>query len=360
MHQKAKRLQDQANAGDAVAEESQTGWFRIPLLFVLTLIVSSHQLCRAQDVALVGSGSTLSASLYAAWAAEYNKRSAKIQMHYLPLGTNGGIDLISHGHGDFAAGEVPLSAQERAQKNLVQLPALLIAIVPIYNVPGVHELRFTGALLADIFLGRVKTWNAPAIAKLNPEVSLPNLPINVVYRPPGRGSNYVFTDFLSKASPEFRAEIGASTSPTWPIGVPAERSPDMVEKVAGQAGSIGYVEVQFAVKTRIPFGSVLNSGGHFVKASGESVAAACQAVEAPEWQKFSASLTDAPGADSYPITSFTWLYLRTSADDRRRSALVNLLSWIMTEGQRMAVQDGYFELPAPLLARMRSTIDSLR
>jgi len=318
--------------------------------------------CLAQEtIALVGSGSSVPAPLYSKWAEQYNKRSPKIQMRYLPLGTSEGINQISHGNGDFAAGEMPLTAKERSEGSLIELPSVLIAIVPIYNLPGTPgELRFSGPVLADIFLGHVKTWNSAAIAQLNPHLSLPELPINVIYRPPGKGSNYVFSDFLSKTSARFRAEIGTTPSPKWAVGSPAERSVDMAEKVRSERGSIGYVEVQYAIKLNVPYASVLNPAGHFVKAS-DATLAACQAVEAPSWNKFSASLTNAPGAESFPITSFSWLYLRTaSTDSRREAAMSNLLNWMFTSGQQIADQEGYSELPHPLLAKVKAKADSLK
>src|SRR5262249_19186797 len=180
------------------------------------------------------------------------------------------------------AGEVPLSDTERSRDKLVAAPSVLIAIVPIYNLPNVHgELRFSGEVLADIFLGQVKNWNAPAIAKLNPNLSLPDLPIKVVQRPAGKGSNYIFSEFLSKSSSRFKSEIGTSPSPKWPVGVSAERSVDMAQKVKSEAGSIGYVEVQYALQQNISYGSVLNGSGHFVKASDKSITAACAAAESP-------------------------------------------------------------------------------
>src|SRR2546422_4379065 len=280
----------------------------------------------------------------------------------VPIGTSEGIKLISHGSGDFGAGEAQLTATERKEGSLIEVPGVLIGIVPIYNLPGVHdELRFSGELLAEIFLGHVKNWDDSQIARLNPGISLPKLPIKVVYRPAGKGSNYVFSEFLSKASRKFHAQIGVSPSPKWPVGEPAERSSDMADKVKSETGSIGYVEAQYAVKADIPYGLVLNSAGRFIKASPETITAACEAVEAPRWDKFSASLTNAPGADSFPITSFTWLYLRTSASDARRAtALADLLNWMYSDGQMLAAQEGYAELPQPLLAKVKARVSSLR
>ena len=335
------------------------GWL-ISFAFILSL---GHPLCIAQQsVALVGSGSSVPAPLYTKWAEEYNKRNPKIQMRYLPLGTTEGIKQISHGSGDFGAGEVPLTAKERADGNLVEVPAVLIAIVPIYNVPDLKgELRFSGELLAEIFLGQVKNWNSPSIAYLNPNVALPDLPIKVIHRPAGKGSNYVFSEFLSKSSSRFRAEIGTSSSPKWPVGVPAERSADMADKVKNIAGAIGYVETQYALQSHVSYGSVLNEAGHFVQASAKTINAACKAAEAPSWDRFSASLTNTQGKDSYPITSFSWLYLRTaSPDSGRAAARADLLNWMFTDGQQIASQQGYSALPAQLLENVKAKVRSLR
>jgi phosphate transport system substrate-binding protein len=283
-------------------------------------------------------------------------------MRYLTVGTVEGIKTISHGAGDFAAGEAQLTEKERKEGSLIELPVVLIGIVPIYNLSDIHqELRLSGEVLAEIFLGEIKMWNAPQIAKLNPEISLPSLPIQVINRPAGKGSNFVLTDFLSKASPKFRSQIGTTSSPKWPVGEPAERSSDMADKVKSTPGSMGYVEYQYAVKGNIPQAAVLSPSGKFVKASIDTIAAACQEAEAPRWNNFSASLTNTPGTDSYPITSFTWIYLRTqSSDAARTTALTDLLEWIYSDGQRYAAQEGYAALPAPLLAAVRKKVSELR
>lgn len=317
---------------------------------------------RAQPVVvLVGSGSTVPAPLYNRWAQEYPKRSPGIKLRYVPIGTSEGIKLISHGSGDFGAGEAPLTVKERKEEGLIELPAVLIAIVPIYNLPDVHqELRLSGEVLADIFLGTVKTWNAPQITKLNPDLALPNMAIRVVQRPAGKGSNYVFSDFLSETSAKFRAEVGVSASPKWPVGEPAERSSDMAEKVKSQPGSIGYVEYEYAVRGNISQASVLNAAGKFVRASPKGLTAACEAVEAPRWNSFSASLINARGADAFPIASFTWIYLQTQGTDSARAAARgDLLRWIYSEGQTFAGEEGYTELPPPLLAAVKKKVEEL-
>jgi phosphate transport system substrate-binding protein len=315
----------------------------------------------AQSLVLVGSGSTVPAPLYTRWTQEYGKRNPNVQMRYLPIGTSEGIKQISHSAGDFAAGEAQLSENDRKEGGLVELPVVLIGIVPIYNLAGVQqELKLSGEVLAGIFLGEIKTWNAPPIAKLNPEIALPSLPIQVVNRPAGKGSNYVFTDFLSKSSAKFRSAIGVTTSPKWPVGAPAERSSDMADRVKSTAGAIGYVEYQYAVKGSISQIAVQNHSGKFVKASPQSMIAACEAVEAPGWKGFSASLISASGADSFPITSFTWIYVKAKSSDATRfAAMSNLLDWIYTDGQQFAAQEGYSELPAPLLAALRKRVTEL-
>jgi phosphate transport system substrate-binding protein len=320
-------------------------------------------LAQAQNtVVLVGSGSSVPAPLYSRWTQEYGKRNASIQFRYVPIGTSEGIREISRGASDFGAGEAQLTEKERKENNLIELPVVLIAIVPIYNLPDVHqELRLSGEVLAEIFLGDVRMWNAPQITKLNPDITLPSLAIQVINRPAGKGSNYVFTDFLSKVSSKFHTQVGVSPSPKWPVGQPAERSSDMADKVKTIPGSIGYVEYQYAVKSNLSQAAVSNAAGKFVRASTESIVAACDAMEEPRWNSFSASLANAPGADSFPIASFTWIYLRTSPSDSARAAgMSDLLDWIYTDGQRSAVQEGYSALPPQLLAAVRKKATTMQ
>ena len=354
-----------ASFSASLAKRRQSTHHRIsPIWLAFFFAFLSHATpARAQStVVLVGSGSSVPAPLYNRWTQEYSSHTPGVQMRYLTVGTSEGIKTISHGSGDFAAGEAQLTEKERKEGSLVELPVVLIGIVPIYNLSDVHqELHLSGEVMAEIFLGEIKMWNAPQIAKLNPEITLPSLSIHVINRPGGKGSNYVLTDFLSKASSKFRAQIGTTASPKWPIGEPAERSSDMADKVKSTPGSIGYVEYQYAVKANIPHAAVLSPSGKFVRASADSIAAACQAAEAPHWNNFSASLTNLPGTDSYPITSFEWIYLRTqSSDSARAAALADLLDWIYSDGQRFAAQEGYAELPSPLLIAVRKKVKELR
>jgi phosphate transport system substrate-binding protein len=335
---------------------------RMLLASLLTFGPNSSPVRAQSTIVLVGSGSSVPAPLYSRWTQEYGKRNANIQLRYVPIGTSEGIREISRGASDFGAGEAQLTEKERKDSNLIELPVVLIAIVPVYNLPDVHqEIRLSGEVLAEIFLGDIKMWNAPQIEKLNPDITLPSLAIQVINRPAGKGSNYVFTDFLSKVSSKFHTQVGVSPSPKWPVGQPAERSSDMADKVKSIPGSIGYVEYQYAVKSNLSQAAVLNSAGKFVKASMDSIVAACDAVEEPKWNSFSASLANAPGADSFPIASFTWIYLRTSSTDSVRAAgMSDLLDWIYTDGQRSAVQEGYSALPAPLLTAVRKKAKTMQ
>jgi phosphate transport system substrate-binding protein len=314
-----------------------------------------------QSMVVVGSGSTVPAPLYTAWSQEYGKHSSKVQIRYVPVGTEEGIKQLSRGTGDFAAGEMPLSEKQRSEDGLVELPVSIIGIVPIYNVPHLQQdLHLSGEVLGDIYLGLIKNWNAPQIAKLNPGVDLPDLPIRVFQRPGGKGSNFVFTEFLSKSNPRFRSQIGVSLSPKWPVGQPAERSADMAERVKAEPGSIGFVEYQYAAKNAIQQAEVLNSSGKFVKASPRTLTAACENVEAPDWRSLSASLINAHGPDSYPMTSFTWVYLPArSQEPARAAAIANLLIWIYTDGQKVAEEQGYTSLPAQLLTEVRKSVANL-
>ncbi len=352
-------------AGFSVIAQQHSSRCLLSHIWLIFLLALGPYVAPAQSqtaVVLVGSGSSVPAPLFSRWALEYDRRNSNIQMRYLTVGTSEGIKQIAHGVGDFAAGEAQLTENDRKEGSVVALPVVLVGIAPIYNLPGVQqELRLSGEVLAEIFLGDVKTWNAPQIAKLNPDITLPNLPIRVFNRPAGKGSNYVFTDFLSKVSSKFRAQIGITVSPKWPVGDPAERSSDMADKVKDNPGSVGYVEYQFAVKSSIPQAAVQNSAGKFVKASGESMAAACKAAEAPRWNSLSASLINASGVDSFPITSFSWIYVRIKSPDSARAvALRNLLDWIYADGQQFALQEGYSPLPSLLLPAVTKKIQDLQ
>lgn len=336
-------------------------WPALVLLMICFSIVANSQ----NIIALVGSGSNLPTPLYSHWVEEYNKLSPAVQVRYLSTGTVKGIEDISRGVGDFAAGEVPMSDEQlkAAKSPILHIPTVLVAIVPIYHVPGVRgNLRFSGPVLADIFLGTIKTWDDPLIKEHNPGQVLPHLDIAVVHRTEGKGSNYILADYLSKASPRWRSQIGKTPSPVWPVGVSANRGEDMMEKVKSTSGAIGYIELGFTLSDNsVGVGHVQNASGKFVAATQASIAAAYHAAEKSIPADFRVSLTNAPGNEVYPIVSFTWLYVPEKLTDPERSkALANFLEWALSMGEQSAEQQGYTPLPASLAPKVLAKVHSLR
>jgi phosphate transport system substrate-binding protein len=331
----------------------------------LLLILCSLPANCQNVIALVGSGSNLPTPLYSQWVEEYNKLSPKVQVRYLSTGTVKGIDDITRGVGDFAAGEVPMTDEQMkgTTSPILQIPTVLVAIVPIYHLPGVKgSLHFSGPVLADIFLGTVKSWDDPKIKDINPGQTLPHLDISVVHRSEGKGSNYILADFLSKTSPKWRSEIGKTPSPAWPVGASASRGEDMMEKVKSTAGSIGYVELGFVLNDHsVGVGMVQNASGKFVGATQASISAAYRSIEKAIPADFRASLTNAAGPEAYPIISFTWLYVpERLSDPERGKALESYLEWVLTTGQQSAERHGYTALPASLAPKVLEKARALK
>jgi len=326
------------------------------LATALSVAVSVAALSQERAV-VVGSGSTTPARLYEAWSRAFGNQNPAIQVHYLALSSSEGINEVSLGIGNFGAGEVPLTNQrlEGSRVPLVSVPTVLIAEVPIYNLPGNPTLNFSGDVLADIYLGNILNWRDPRIARLNPSLTLPDLSIAVVHRTPGKGSNFVFTDFLSKTNAQFGARVGKSASPHWPLGTEAETWQDMAKKVAATSGSIGYMELSFAHRYGIAYGRVQNASGRFVAATPASITAACTSSD----QALDQSITNAPGVNSYPMASFSWIYVPTANTFPRRSALLQFLAWSLQEGQQMVTDSGYTPLPARVAAKALSLVQSL-
>ncbi len=323
----------------------------------IVLFVSSMAV--GQTTILVGTGSTVPQPLYNSGAERYGHQNTAVQVRYLGLGTSEGITQVGKGSGDFGAGELRMTAAQLQKSGLEMVPVAVVGIVPVYNVPGIHqELRFSGEVLAEIFLGTIKNWNNPKLAKLNPNVKFPDLAIKVVHRPEGKGSNYIFTDFLSKSNAEFKSKIGVSASPKWPVGVKAERSSDVVDMVRGAAGSIGYVEHSYAVKNGEEYGTVENSAGSFVKASKASLTAAAASAQAAD---LGADITGSTAKEAYPIASFTWAYIRSKGSDAGRTrALASFFDWVLSNGQSVCDQEGYVALPAAVAAHAQKAIASLQ
>ncbi len=316
-----------------------------------------------EAISLVGSGSNLAGSLYAAWTSEFAKTHPNVQVRYLPLGTSQSVHEIKAGTGDFGGGEIPLAESQKhsGKYTLVQFPTVLVAIVPIYNLPVKPELRFSGDVLAQIFLGNIKNWKDERIAKLNPGVALPELPITVVHLSGVKGSSYILSDFLSKTSTEWKNKIGRTSAPAWPVGEEVARSEGLVNKVSATSGAVGYVELTYTKRKDIGYASVENAAGQFVRATNATIIAACAASEKSMPSDLGASLTNAPGKESYPIASFTWIYVPSSGLPAARShALRDFWTWALTDGQEIAGNLGYAELPSSVAAKAREVLNSVQ
>jgi len=302
--------------------------------------------------------------LYKSWADEFHVQQPSTDIRYMAVGTAESARNILAGSGDFGGGDAPIpEAQLRASgKSILELPAVLIGIVIIYELPDVKgELKLTGPVLANIFLGKIKSWNDPAIAKLNPDMKLPELPIQVLHRNDGKGSNYILSDYLAKVSPEFLSTAGRSESPKWPVGQAFQRSQDLVAKLRGTPGAIGYTELNIAAGSAVRIASIKNAAGEFVKPSAKSIAAAATASGGKMSNDFRVSLTNAPGKEIYPISSFTWLYVPAVAKDPGRgSSVASYLKWVYTSGQKIAQEKGYAILPPEVLEKVMAKAANVR
>jgi phosphate transport system substrate-binding protein len=314
------------------------------------------------SMTLVATGSSLPEPLYVAWGDEYHKKHPQAQFRYLAEGTAESSRMILAGIGDLGGGDAPTPERElkSARSPILELPAVLIGIVIVYNLPSAPgELRLSGPVLADIFLGKIKTWSDPAIAKLNPGMKLPAKAIQVIHRTDGKGSNYILSDFLCKVSPEFMGKLGRGESPKWPVGTSASRSQDMAERVRGTDGSIGYTELNLAESASLPMARIKNAAGEFVMPTTKSIATAV--LESPMRDDFRVSLTNAPGKESYPISSFTWLYVPVKSQSPERGrAVADYLKWVYSDGQRVAQERGYATLPPKLLTRVAVSAATVR
>ena len=331
----------------------------------LALIFSAPAAVRAQEnIVLVQTGSSMPEPLYKDWIEAFHKQAATTEIRYMPVGSSESARNILAGTGDFGGGDAPIpeSQLRAASKPVLELPAVLIGIVIIYEVPDVKgELKLTGPVVANIFLGKIKMWNDPAIVRLNPDITFPAIPIHVFHRTDGKGSNYILSDYLSKVSPEFLAIAGRSESPKWPVGQSFPRSQELVNELRSTPGAIGYTELNLAVGSGVRMASIKNAASEFIKPSVRSIAAAASAGGNKRSDDFRVSLTNAPGKDSYPISSFTWLYVpAVAADAARGSALASYLKWVYTSGQKIAEEQGYAALPAEMLARVAAKAATVR
>jgi len=308
---------------------------------------------------LNGAGATFPYPMYSKWFSEYHKLHPDIEINYQSIGSGGGIRQVLAGTVDFGASDGPMTDEQLAQAKtkILHVPTVMGADVPAYNIPGVTgELKFTPETLAGIFLGKIASWNDPAIAKDNPGVKFPSEPIIVVHRSDGSGTTYIWVDYLCKISPEWQSQVGRGTSVRWPVGLGGKGNEGVAGMIRQMQGSIGYIELIYAVQNHIPYGVVRNAAGNFVKASLESVTAAAASVKSMP-ADFRVSITNAPGKDAYPISSFTWLLIPVrSQDPAKGKILADFLTWMLDDGQKMTADLTYAPLPASVAQKVRAEI----
>ena len=326
-------------------------------------VTANNSASNASSGTINGAGATFPNPIYSKWFSEYNKLHPDVRINYQSIGSGGGIQQVTNHTVFFGATDGPMNEEQlKAAPGIMHFPTVLGAVVPVYNIPGVtEELKFTGQTLADIYLGKIKKWNDPALTKLNPGVKLPATDITVVHRSDGSGTTYIFVDYLSKVSPQFKADVGVSTSVKWPAGVGGKGNEGVSGLVTQTPGSIGYVELIYALQNKISFGSVQNAAGEFVKASTDAVTKAAAAAAGTMPEDFRVSITNAQGAGAYPISSFTWILLYQDPMDKAASkAMVDFMKWAVTDGQKYASDLGYAPLPASVVTLEQAALDRIK
>lgn len=326
------------------------------LLGVLTAVAG------AQNVN--GAGATFPNPIYSRWFIEYSHDHPGVHINYQPIGSGGGIRQVSEGTVDFGATDGPMTNEQIASAKVktMHIPTVLGAVVPVYTLPGVSQsLNFAPDVLADIYLGKITKWNDGRLAKDNPGVNLPDKPILPVYRSDGSGTTYIFTDYLSKVSADWLSHVGKSTSVKWPVGIGQKGNEGVAGMVRQSPYALGYVELIYALQNKMAFGAVRNAAGKFVKASPEGVTAAAAADAKSMPADFRVSITNAPGATSYPISSFTWLLIPMhSADPSKAKVLADFLGWMLAHGEGEATSMSYAPLPGAVEDSVRKAIPQVR
>ncbi len=311
---------------------------------------------------LNGAGATFPYPMYSKWFSDYHTLHSDIEINYQSIGSGGGIRQVLAGTVDFGASDGPMTDEQLAQAKIkiLHIPTVLGADVPAYNVPGVSgDLKFTPEALANIFLGKITSWNDAAITGANPGVKLPDLPIVVAHRSDGSGTTYIFTDYLSKVSSDWKGGPGKGTSVKWPVGLGGKGNEGVAGMIRQMPGSIGYIELIYAVQNKIPYGVVKNASGNFVKASLDSVTAAAGSMKNMP-ADFRVSITNAPGKDAYPISSFTWLLIPVQAKDAARGKIISdFLNWMLADGQKMTADLTYAPLPQNVVEKVKVAIKQI-
>jgi phosphate transport system substrate-binding protein len=313
---------------------------------------------------LNGAGATFPYPMYSKWFSKYHDAHPDIQFNYQSIGSGGGIRQVLAGTVDFGASDGPMTDEQLAQAKIkiLHVPTVLGAVVPAYNVSGVSgEIKFTPEALAGIFLGKITNWNDKAIASANPGVTFPkDEPIVVIHRSDGSGTTFIFTDYLSKVSSDWQSQAGKGTSVKWPVGLGGKGNEGVAGMIRQMQGSIGYIELIYAVQNKITYGTVKNAAGDFVKASLDSVTAAAASVKSMP-ADFRVSITNAPGKDAYPISSFTWLLIPAQSKDAAKGKIIaDFLNWMVDDGQKMTADLTYAPLPASVATKVKDEIKQVR
>jgi phosphate transport system substrate-binding protein len=313
---------------------------------------------------ITAAGATFPYPIYNKWFTEYNQIHPNVKINYQSIGSGGGITQTSEGTVDFGASDMPVTDDKiaAAKVKFMHIPTVLGAVVPIYNVPGVgRELNFSGDAIADIYLGKITKWNDPRLVKDNPGVNLPATPILPVYRSESSGTTFIFTDYLSKVSPAWKTTVGSNSAVKWPAGIGAKGNEGVAGMVRQTPGSLGYVELIYALSNNMSYGAVKNAAGKFLQGSPEGVTAAAAASAKTMPADYRVSITNAPGAASYPISSFTYLLIPLKfADPAKGAAVRDFLNWMLEHGESEAAGMHYAPLPAQVQTMVKKTIATVK
>ena len=329
-------------------------------LVAIALLILCVSTAQAQK--LTGAGATFPYPIYSKWFSEYSAAHPGVEINYQSIGSGGGIRQVTAGLVDFGASDGPMTDEQLAASKvkLIHIPTVLGAVVPVFNVPGVGDIKFSGDVLADIYLGKITMWNDARIAKDNPGVKLPDQKIIVVHRSDGSGTTYIWTDYLSKVSSDWASGPGKGTSPSWPVGVGGKGNEGVAGLERQLPGAIGYVELIYALQNKISFGEVKNAAGNWERASIAGVTEAAASVKQIP-ADYRVSITNAPGKDAYPISSFTWLLIPVhSTDPAKGKVIKDMLSWIINSGENEVTALSYAPLPKAVADRVLKTVYSLQ
>ena len=323
----------------------------------------------AENILINGAGATFPYPMYSKWFDEYHKKFPTLQFNYQSIGSGGGIQQVTQGTVDFGATDGPMNetqlkefAAKHGGSGILHFPTVMGADVPAYNIPGVSQaLNFTPEALAGIFLGKITKWNDPELMKANPGVNLPAKDIIVVHRSDGSGTTYVWVDYLAKVSKEWETKVGRGTSVNWPVGLGGKGNEGVAGQIRQIPNSIGYIELIYAVQNKISYGKVKNASGAFVEASLASVTAAAAGTAKDMPEDFRVSITNAPGKDAYPISSFTWLLIPEKISDAtKKKAIKEFLTWMLADGQNLTEPLAYARLPKAVVAKEQKAIAKIQ